>query len=156
MNKRRNPICSLLSERFQIGLFAVLVGLLFFSSAQAQSAPPAPSGIDAGIKLGDMAKALIVWSWSQGTGPAANGFRIYCGLSTNNYIYVQDVPDVTARSYSLLAASNGDGEKNCDSGECLYRPWCTVVAYNQFGESRDDQPLGAPRDIDWIRYEMMP
>lgn len=76
------------------------------------------------------AYTLIQWSWSQGSGPAIDGFKVKCGRASGVYTIFITVADPTARSLSVYTATNGRGE------------WfCTVIAYNSTAESVDGNEI---------------
>lgn len=64
------------------------------------------------------------WSWSQGTGSAADGFNVKCGPSSNSYTIFTTVTPSTVQSVPL---------KNVIAQNGIY--YCTVVAFNGYGES---------------------
>ena len=69
-------------------------------------------------------KAVFSWTWSQGTGGTANGFRIKCGNQPKNYPMTTAIPDNTARTFPVKTVVGGSGNY-----------YCVVVAYNAGGES---------------------
>lgn len=93
-------------------LFLVLIFLLLPCLAEAQ------------VLRIDLSKATMDWTWTQGTGGVADGFRFACGGATGAYTTVTDLLGATVRSVAVSKVIKGTGT------------WfCVVSAYNSFGES---------------------
>lgn len=72
----------------------------------------------------DIAKAKLVWTWSQGTGGVPAEFRIKCGNTSGSYTKTTPVTNIALRELAIATAINGVGT------------WfCVATAANEFGES---------------------
>jgi len=72
----------------------------------------------------NLAKAKLSWAWTQGTGGAADGFRVKCGNTTGNYTRITTITNPAARLADVKDIITGSGQ------------WfCIVTAFNQFDES---------------------
>ena len=105
--------------------------------------------------LRDDTSVLIAWKWQRGTGPDANGFRLYCGDFDNadaTYHYFTEmieIPDKLARGYLMLPMSS----RFITDATPKMRIRCTVQAYNTIGES-DSGLAGVPAeptDVQFVR-----
>lgn len=99
--------------RVMLGLF-VLIWLMFMVRfAWAQTT----------ISV-DIAKAKLVWDWTQGTGGLVGEFRAKCGNITGSYSVVTVIVDPAQRMVPIKMVITEPGK------------WfCVVTAANEFGES---------------------
>lgn len=72
----------------------------------------------------DIAKAKLVWVWTQGTGGVPTEFRIKCGNSPGTYTKTTVVSNVALRELAIATAITGVGNW-----------YCVHTAANEFGES---------------------
>lgn len=72
----------------------------------------------------DIAKAKLVWVWSQGTGGVPTEFRIKCGQTAGTYTKTTALTNIALRELAIATAISGVGNW-----------YCIHTAANEFGES---------------------
>lgn len=72
----------------------------------------------------DIAKAKLVWTFTQGTGGVPTEFRIKCGQTAGTYTKTTAVTNIVLRELAIATAISGIGT------------WfCIGTSANEFGES---------------------
>lgn len=111
---------------------------------------------------GDYLKTVMVWTWSKGTKPDAQGFRIYCGDVDNTdggYWFATEfveIPDKTVRNYligTLISQTLTAYGKPAPGLTALLHIKCRVVAYNTAGDSSDNI-IGVPAEPKSSKFQI--
>ena len=108
--------CLLSLHRYLVG---ASVALVLWGIVPAHAQPPLTINVA-------IDKATFNWSWTQGTGGPADGFRMKCGAASGTYTLVSP------------PASGGGAARTMPLSGVVTAPgtyFCAVAAFNLFGES---------------------